>query len=103
MARKLADIAYVRSGDKGNVSSVGLIAKDARDYLALVASVDAERIKTLYGEWVTGPVQCYRMDNIGAVMVVMNGALDGGATSTLRLDQTGKSLGHALLRLAVLE
>ncbi len=31
----------------------------------------------------------------------MQGALDGGATSTLRLDQTGKGLGHALLRLPV--
>jgi hypothetical protein len=41
------------------------------------------------------------MDNIEALVVVMRGALGGGATSTLRLDQTGKSLGHALLRLPV--
>ncbi len=39
------------------------------------------------------------MDNIEAVVVVMQRALDGGATRTLRLDQTGKSLGYALLRL----
>ncbi|AHC49209.1 hypothetical protein AX27061_4753 [Achromobacter xylosoxidans NBRC 15126 = ATCC 27061] len=41
------------------------------------------------------------MDNIGAMMVIMRHALGGGATRTLRLDQTGKSLGHALLRLPV--
>ena len=39
------------------------------------------------------------MDNIQAVVVVMHHALGGGATRTLRLDQTGKSLGHALLHL----
>ena len=43
------------------------------------------------------------MDNIQAVVVVMRQALGGGATQTLRLDQTGKSLGAALLRLAIVE
>jgi hypothetical protein len=43
------------------------------------------------------------MDNIQAVVVVMQQALGGGATRTLRLDQTGKALGHALLRLPAVE
>jgi hypothetical protein len=43
------------------------------------------------------------MDNIQAVMVVMRDALGGGATKTLRLDQTGKSFGNGLLRLPALE
>jgi hypothetical protein len=37
------------------------------------------------------------------VVVVMEHALGGGATRTLRLDQTGKSFGHALLRLPVID
>jgi len=101
--RVLADIAYVRSGDKGNTCTAGLIAKQAGDYEALMRTVTPEAVRALYGEWVTGSVTIYPMENIQAVSVVMSGALGGGATSTLRLDQTGKSLGHGLLRLPVVE
>ncbi len=101
MTRLLCDICYVRSGDKGNVCTAGLIARTPEDYLLLLASVTPEKVRALYGDWVRGDVQCHRMDNIQALVVVMNGGLDGGATRTLRLDQTGKALGHALLRLPV--
>ncbi len=101
MQQLLRDICYVRSGDKGDVCTAGLIARTPADYPRLLASVTPERVKALYGDWVKGSVHCYPMDNIQALVVVMNGALGGGATRTLRLDQTGKSLGHALLRLPV--
>ena len=103
MTRLLADIAYVRSGDKGDVCTAGLIAKTSDDYAALLRSVSPQRVHDLYGTWIRGPVECYPMDNIQAVVVVMRQALGGGATQTLRLDQTGKSLGAALLRLSVIE
>ncbi len=101
MGQLLSDICYVRSGDKGNICTAGLIARTPADYPALLASVTPEKVRALYGDWVQGEVACYPMDNIQALVVVMHGALGGGATSTLRLDQTGKSLGHALLRLPV--
>ena len=102
MTRLLSDICYVRSGDKGNVCTAGLIARTPDDYPLLLASVTPDKVRALYGDWVRGDVQCYPMDNIQALVVVMNGGLDGGATRTLRLDQTGKALGHALLRLPVM-
>jgi hypothetical protein len=103
MARLVADIAYIRSGDKGDVCTAGLIAKRPAEYAALVRSVTPDKVRSLYGDWVHGPIDCHRMDNIQAVVVVMHGALGGGATKTLRLDQTGKAMGHALLRLPVVE
>lgn len=103
MARLLSDIAYVRSGDKGNICTAGLIARTPADYPRLLKSVSPEKVARLYGDWVKGAVKCYPMDNIQAVVVVMERALDGGATRTLRLDQTGKAMGHALLRLPVVE
>ncbi|AVG44083.1 MULTISPECIES: hypothetical protein [Achromobacter] len=101
MTLLVKDIAYVRSGDKGDVCSVGLVARGAQEYAQLLASVTPADVKALYGDWVQGEVECHPMDNIGAMMVIMRHALGGGATRTLRLDQTGKSLGHALLRLPV--
>ena len=39
MPRTLSEIAYVRSGDKGNVCTAGLIARSPADYPLLLASV----------------------------------------------------------------
>ena len=103
MARLLRDIAYVRSGDKGDICTAGLIAKTPQDYVVILRSVTPDKVKALYGDWIQGEVNCYPMDNIQAVVVVMQQALGGGATRTLRLDQTGKALGHALLRLPAVE
>lgn len=103
MSRNLSEIAYVRSGDKGDVCTAGLIARAPQDYAPLLRSVSPERVRALYGSWIKGNVECYPMENIQAVVVVMRQALGGGATQTLRLDQTGKSLGAALLRLEVVE
>jgi hypothetical protein len=50
---------------------------------------------------VKGEVNVYEMSNINALEVILSGALGGGATRTLRLDQTGKSMGQALLRMEV--
>lgn len=99
MIKTVRDIAYVRSGDKGDVCTAGLLARTPEDYPRLQASVTPEAVKALYGDWIRGEVACYPMANIEAVVVVMRLALGGGATRTLRLDQTGKSLGYALLRL----
>lgn len=99
----LRDIAYVRSGDKGDIVSVGVIARTGADYPALLRSLTPKRVKELYGSYVLGDVTVYRLDNLEAMNVVMRGALGGGATRTLRLDQTGKAFGTALLRLPVVE
>ena len=97
----LRDIAYVRSGDKGDVISVGVIARAPEHYPTLLRSITPKRVKSLFGDWVKGEVEVYPMDNIEAVVVILRGALGGGATRTLRLDQTGKAMGNGLLRLPV--
>jgi len=101
MSHLLREIAYVRSGDKGNICSFGVIAKAPEHYDALLRTVTPGRIKQLYGDFVKGAVHVYRLDNIHSVNVVMEQALGGGAPSTLRLDQTAKSLGNAILRLPI--
>jgi hypothetical protein len=103
MSAVLADICYVRSGDKGDVCTAGLIARTPDHYKTLTRSVTPEAVKSLFGSWVLGEVTCYPMDNLHSVVVVMKNALGGGATKTLRLDQTGKALGYALLRLPAID
>jgi hypothetical protein len=97
----LADIADVRSGDKGDSVSIGVLARRPEDYPALLATLEAERIARLFGDWVKGSVSVFPMPNIDGCLVLLEHGLGGGATSTLRLDQTAKALGNAILRLPV--
>ncbi len=98
---QLRELAYARSGDKGDVCTVGLLARDARAYEAIRRHVTPERVKAFFGEMVRGVVEVYELPRLHAFEVVLRNALDGGATRTLRFDQTGKAMGTALLRMPV--
>ncbi len=101
MAKTLHDIAYCRSGDKGDICNVGLMAKRPDFYSVLCAEVTPERVREHFGAMVQGEVEVFTLPNINSVNVVMHGALGGGATRTTRLDQTGKSMGNTLLRMSI--
>jgi hypothetical protein len=102
MTTCLADIAYVRAGDKGDRVSVGVLARQPEFYPKVLASVTPETVAKLYGDWVKGPIEVFPMPNIDGCLVLMHDALGGSATNTLRFDQTAKALGTAILRLPVI-
>ncbi len=98
---RLKDLAYARSGDKGDVSDIGLMAFNKENYEIIRREVTPERVKKHFKGMVKGDVKVYEMPNIECLEVVLYNALGGGATRTLRLDQTGKSMGQALLWMEV--
>ena len=93
------DVAYARSGDKGDVVNVGVIALDDVGWERLKRTLTPERIKAHFGEWVKGEVDVFPMKNINAFNVLLHNALGGGATKTLRYDVTGKAFSTAMLRM----
>ena len=97
----LARIAHCRSGDKGDVANIGVIAHDERHYPILLREVTAERVKAFFGERVRGGVERFELANVGALNFVMREALGGGGTVSLRVDAQGKTLGAALLGLEI--
>jgi hypothetical protein len=99
--KQLRELAYARSGDKGDVANVGLLAFNAENYEVIRRQVTPERVKRHFGEMVKGPVDVHEMPNINALEVILNNAIDGGATRTLRFDQTAKAMGTALLRMEI--
>jgi hypothetical protein len=98
---QLRELAYARSGDKGDVCNIGLLAFDREHYELIKKYVTPERVKEHFGDMVKGDVEIYAMPNIDALEIVLRNALDGGATRTLRFDQTGKAMGTALLRMEI--
>jgi len=95
----LKELAFARSGDKGDVSDIGIMAKSSNIYDFLVKAITPEKVKTLFKGMIKGDVEIYLMPNIESLEIVLRQALGGGATCTLRFDQTGKSMCTALLRM----
>ena len=101
MKIQLARIAHARSGDKGDISNIGIIAYRPEHYPMLVREVTAERVKAHFKGLVKGKVERFELPNLNALNFVMHEALDGGGTFSLRTDAQGKTLGAALLRMEI--
>ena len=97
----LSRIAHGRSGDKGDTANVGIIAFYERHYPILVREVTADRVKAHFGDYVKGSVERYELPNLGALNFLLNGALGGGGTLSLRIDAQGKTFSAALLRMEI--
>jgi hypothetical protein len=97
MKLPLDRIAHARSGDKGDISNVGVIARRPEWYKILLREVTAERVKAHFAGLVLGNVTRYELQNVQALNFVMEKALDGGGTISLRTDAQGKTHGAALL------
>jgi hypothetical protein len=82
---KLRELAHARSGDKGNVSNIAVIAYEPGDYAFLVEHVTAARVKAHFADIVAGKVERYELPGIGALNFVMHEALGGGVTRSLFL------------------
>jgi phosphoribosylaminoimidazole-succinocarboxamide synthase len=98
---RLSELALARSGDKGDISDIGLMAFNEKTYEIIKKQVTPQRVKEHFKHWVKGEVEIYEMPNILSLEIVMRQALGGGATKTLRFDQTGKAMGNALLFMEV--
>ena len=98
---KLRALAHSRTGDKGNISNISVIAYRDEDYPFLCEHVTAARVKEHFREIVTGDVTRYELPAISALNFVLKGTLGGGVTRSLALDAHGKSLSSALLDLEI--
>ncbi len=97
----LRDIAHSRTGDKGNRSTISVIAFDLKDFATLERCITAERVRTYYGDIVKGEVERYVLPQLGALNFVLHNALGGGVTRSLALDAHGKCLSSAILAMPV--
>ena len=97
MKVQLQHVAHARSGDKSDTSNIAVFAFEPEFYPLLKAQLTAERFKAYYGEAIRGEVLRYEVDNIEAMNFVCHGALGGGVSRSLCLDNYGKALSAAIL------
>ncbi len=98
---KLEKFAHSRTGDKGNITNISVIAYRPEDYEELVAKVTTEKVHQHFSNMIDGPVTRYEIPSIHALNFVLENALAGGVTRSLRLDKHGKSLGSFLLEMEI--
>lgn len=98
---KLIDIAHGRSGDKGDGSNVGVIARHPDLYPFLREKLTAGVVKDHMRHICSGDVERYELPNIGALNFVLHKSLGGGGTVSLKLDAQGKTHASMLLRMDI--
>lgn len=98
---KLLKIAHGRSGDKGNGSNVGIIARHPDIYPFLKKELTSEKVKEHMKYVCKGKVERYELPNIGALNFILNESLGGGGTVSLKLDAQGKTHASQVLRMDI--
>ncbi len=93
----LVRLAHGRSGDKGDISNIGIIARKP-EYLPLLrAHLTAAVVKQYFAHLVAGEVERHELPGIGAFNFVLREALGGGGMASLRIDPLGKGMAQMLL------
>ena len=97
----LIRLAWARSGDKGDISNIGLVARRAEWLPLLWARVTPQVVKAYFAHLVHGRVERFHLPGIDAMNLVMHEALGGGGPASTRNDPLGKGMGQMLLDMPV--
>ena len=93
---QLAEIAIARSGDKGNSSNIGIMAKSTELYAFLEQNLTAHVIKDYFKEICLGEVTRYELPNLRSLNFILENSLGGGGTETLITDAQGERIVSAI-------
>lgn len=98
---KLREIAYSRSGDKGDINNVCVFVYDPANWELLREKLTVDRVKQKFGPLVKGRIDRYEFPNARGLNFVMHEALEGGVSMSLRIDPHGKTWASLMLDIEV--
>ena len=97
MKVSLSQLAYARSGDKGDGSNVGVVAYTAEAYDIIKDQLTPARVKEHFKEICFGDVDRYEAPNLLALNFILHDSLGGGGSESLKTDAQGKTHGLGML------
>jgi hypothetical protein len=98
---ELRKICLARSGDKGDMANIGLIARSPEIYEFIKQNITADFVKSAFKNICKGKVIRYELDNLQALNFLLEESLDGGGTKALVIDPQGKTYASALLNIKI--
>jgi hypothetical protein len=94
-------LAHSRSGDKGDISNISVIAWDAECHEYIEAQVTEASVAAWFAYRKPRSVRRYVLPELHAMNFVLDGVLDGGVNDALNMDAHGKGLSFWLLDMPV--
>jgi hypothetical protein len=98
---QLRELAHARTGDKGNLVTISLIAYRAENFELLKAHATAEQVSHFFAEIAEAPVVRYELPHLSALNFVLQRPATQTVTRSLALDAHGKCLGSLLLAMEI--
>ncbi|XP_069600203.1 uncharacterized protein [Ranitomeya imitator] len=104
---RLEELAYTRSGDKGNIANIGVVARHPLYYPYLKRALTSEVVEEYFQHLLQRDgfdehlVDRYELPGIYGLNFVLKNALGGGGIASLRSDPQGKAFGQMLLDLEI--
>lgn len=93
----LVRLAWARSGDKGDISNIGVIARSPELLPLLRTQLTEAAVAAYLAHLVKGRVTRFDVPGIHAFNFVCEQALDGGGMASMRNDPLGKGMAQILL------
>jgi hypothetical protein len=93
----LIAVARGRSGDKGDIGNIGVLARDP-DFLPFIrASLTDQAVRAYFAHFVKGKVERYEWPGLNGLNFMLHQGLAGGGIASLRHDPQGKALAQILM------
>lgn len=102
--RRLEELAWARSGDKGNICNIGVIARKAEYLPYIAAALNEDSVVQIYAHMFEngqGNVRGFYMPGCHALNFMLEEALDGGCGVSLRFDPFGKGAAQDVLDIEI--
>ena len=97
----LITLAHGRSGDKGNIANIGLIARRAEDLPRLSAWLTPERVAAHFAHRTPSRVERFDLPGLNAINFVLHDVLGGGGMASLHTDNLAKAYAQVLLTMEI--
>lgn len=101
-AVRLVELAYGRSGDKGDISNIGLIARQPAWLPLLWDRLQPDVVEAYFKHLPAGKVTRFYLPGTAAMNLLVHDALDGGGPSSMRMDPLGKGMAQMLLDIEIM-
>jgi Acyclic terpene utilisation family protein AtuA len=101
----LIRLAWARSGDKGNLFNVAVIARQPQFLPYIAAALTSSKVGAHYGRLLAGgrslPVERFSVPGLSALNFVVGDSMEGGILASTTLDPVAKGMAQLLLNVPI--